>query len=73
LLADDAEHQLRVVLEEQDGSGEDVRSDQPMGAAFETRTFAPRSVKTTFYTVGTDVPFRWENTDVPVEARPESA
>lgn len=71
--ADDAAPQLLVVLEQQDGSGEDVRSDQPLGAAFETRTFALRSVKTTFYTVGTDVPFRWEKTDVSVKASPQSA
>ena len=61
LLADEAEYQLRVVLEQPDGSGEDVRSDQPLGAAFETRVFALRSVKTTFYAVGnsgTSVPFR---------------
>jgi CRISPR system Cascade subunit CasD len=56
---EDTAHRLLVVLEQPDGSGEDVRPDQPVGAAFETRTFALRSVKTTFYTVGTDVPFRW--------------
>ncbi len=72
LLAN-GEHDLLVVLEQQDGSGEDVRSDQPVGAAYETRAFALRALKTTFYAVGTDVPFRWEETDVSLEAGPESA
>ncbi len=44
---------LRVVLE--DDAGEAVRYDQPVGAAFADRTFAPRRTRTAFLTVGTDV------------------
>lgn len=44
---------LRVVLE--DSSGEAVRYDQPVGAAFADRTFAPRRTRTAFLTVGIDV------------------
>jgi hypothetical protein len=72
-LAETAEGRLRVILEQPDGSGEDVRSDQPLGAAFQARLFSLRSVTTRFYTVGTDVPFRREKADVPLEAHPESA
>ena len=44
---------LRVVLE--DTAGESVRYDQPVGAAFASRTFAPRRTRTTFLTAGRDV------------------
>ena len=67
------DRRLRVVLEQQDGSGEDVRSDQPLGRAFQTRSFALRSVTTTFFELRTEIPLRWEMADVPVETRPESA
>jgi CRISPR system Cascade subunit CasD len=73
LVAETDGHRLRVVLEQQDGSGEDVRADQPLGAAFATRAFGLRSVTTTFYTVGTEVPLLGEDADVPVQADPESA
>lgn len=67
------DHRLRVVLEVPDGSGENVRSDQPVGAAFETRIFALRSLTTTFFEVGREVRLREDNVDVPIETDPQSS
>lgn len=53
---------LRLVLETPDGSGPEVRQDQPVGAAFHTRRFALRHTRTRFVTVGTDVPIADEET-----------
>lgn len=39
---------LRLVLEDDAGTGGDVRYDQPVGAAFADRRFLPRRVVTTF-------------------------
>lgn len=44
---------LRVVLEDPDGDA--IRYDQPVGAAYRDRTFAPRRTRTIFITPGTDV------------------
>lgn len=53
---------LRVVLESPDGA--EVRQDQPEpGPAFLHRRFMPRSVLTTFWGIGTDVPIAQEGTD----------
>lgn len=53
---------LRVVLESPDGP--EARQDQPEpGPAFLHRRFMPRSVRTTFWTVGTDVPIAPEDAD----------
>ncbi|MCL4466181.1 MAG: type I-E CRISPR-associated protein Cas5/CasD [Chloroflexi bacterium] len=48
--------QLRFVLEDPDGP--EVRHDQPYGAAFQDRTFAPRNVRTDFWDLGREVPIR---------------
>jgi CRISPR system Cascade subunit CasD len=45
---------LRVVLEDPEGA--EVRSDQPVGVAFETRRFTLRRVRTVFWEVGYQVP-----------------
>lgn len=44
---------LRLVLEDPAGASE--RRDQPVGAAFARREFAPRRTRTTFVSLGTDV------------------
>ena len=50
---------LRLVLETSDGTGSEVRMDQPdQGAAFEHRRFLPRRVETDFLTLDGDVPVR---------------
>jgi CRISPR system Cascade subunit CasD len=49
---------LRLVLETAWGIGEDVRRDQPVGAAFLDRRFALRSVTTRFRKLGSEVPLR---------------
>jgi len=51
---------LRLVLEVAASAGEDVRRDQPLGAAFQDRRFALRHVVTTFVQLGGDVPVREE-------------
>jgi len=52
---------LRFVLETDYGVGPETRQDQPEGAAFSTRRFLPRSVKTIFKDLGQVVPVRKEN------------
>ncbi|MER3437013.1 MAG: type I-E CRISPR-associated protein Cas5/CasD [Chloroflexota bacterium] len=53
---------LRVVLERPDGP--EVRQDQPEpGPAFLHRRFMPRTVVTTFWKIGSDVPIAEEVTD----------
>jgi CRISPR system Cascade subunit CasD len=47
------EGRVRLVLEHP--AGEVVRRDQPVGAAFATRVFAPRRARTAFLRVGEDV------------------
>lgn len=47
---------LRVVFE--DPQGAELRCDQPVGAAFLTRRFVPRSVRTDFLSLGAVVPVR---------------
>lgn len=50
---------LRAVLETAIGVGEEVRCDQPVGAAFEyPRKFTLRHITTTFWGLGDDVPIR---------------
>lgn len=61
--------QLRFVIECAPGASNEVRTDQPIGAAFATRIFAPRYVQTLFRDLGTHVPLRKE-THVPVTADP---
>ncbi len=51
---------LRLVLETDYGVGPETRNDQPEGAAFDTRSFLPRSVKTTLRDLGTEIPIREE-------------
>ena len=51
---------LRLVLETAGDRGEDVRRDQPVGAAFLDRRFAPRYVTTKFLKLGDEVPLREE-------------
>ncbi len=54
---------LRVVLETQFGVGEEVRCDQPIGAAFQyPRKFMLRHVTTQFWGLGKVVPLREEET-----------
>lgn len=74
-LIGELDSRLRLVIEAQDGAGEEVRMDQPVGAAFQARTFRLRAVTTMFCSLGTqpeDVPFRWEEADVPIQTGPES-
>lgn len=52
--------ELRLVLETEANDGEDMRSDQPVGAAFVQRRFAVRYVTTRFLSLGADVPIRSE-------------
>jgi len=52
---------LRFVLETDYRVGPETRCDQPEGAAFLTRRFSPRSVKTIFKDLGSDVPIRKED------------
>jgi CRISPR system Cascade subunit CasD len=59
---------LRVVLEQPAGSGGEARMDQPAGAAFRTRSFGPRYIRTEFFAMGTDVPVRSD--DVSVTSHP---
>lgn len=47
---------LRLVLEVPAGSGDGVRQDQPVGAAFAERSFALRSTLTSYLALGVDVP-----------------
>lgn len=47
------ERHLRVVIE--DPTGPNIRRDQPVGAAFRDRTFAPRATRTRLLLVGQDV------------------
>lgn len=49
---------LRLALEVSAGTGEEVRRDQPVGAAFHLRRFAPREITTKFLVLGSDVPLR---------------
>lgn len=46
---------LRLVLESTADEGEEVRSDQPVGAAYADRRFVLRHVRTAFLTVGKEV------------------
>lgn len=58
---------LRAVIEPANGIGEHQRNDQPVGAAFSTRSFMPRVITTVFWQLGTDVPLReGVVTDVPL-------
>ncbi len=59
---------LRFVLETDYGVGPETRYDQPEGAAFSTRRFLPRSVKTDFKDLGDEVPIRKEVPHVPLPA-----
>lgn len=52
---------LRLVLETEYRVGPETRCDQPEGAAFLTRRFSPRSVKTIFKNLGSQVPIRKED------------
>jgi len=61
--------QLRFVIECTPGASNEVRTDQPIGAAFATRIFAPRYVQTLFRDLGTHVPLR-EESHVPVTTDP---
>lgn len=47
---------LRLLLETDAASGEEVRMDQPAGAAFRDRRFVIRHVTTTLLALGVDVP-----------------
>jgi len=51
---------LRLVLQTDAASGAEVRADQPVGAAFRDRRFAPRHVETRFCDLGAEVPVREE-------------
>ncbi|MBI4320953.1 MAG: type I-E CRISPR-associated protein Cas5/CasD [Chloroflexi bacterium] len=51
---------LRFVWETDDAAGEEVRRDQPVGAAFLQRSFTLRHVRTTFEELGGVVPLREE-------------
>lgn len=63
---------LRLVLEEGDRSqGGDVRRDQPIGAAFATRTFGLRTVDTTFLEKDEITRRQEETDDVPIASRAE--
>ena len=62
--------QLRLVLECTSDESTEARNDQPYGAAFLARTFAPRYVMTTFRTLGTEIPLR-EDEHVPVSPDPQ--
>ena len=53
--------QLRLVLEVDRGQAGDARHDQPVGAAFQDRTFATRYTSTTFPALGKQVPVRGES------------
>lgn len=57
-------HRLRLVLEVSPEAATGIRRDQPVGAAFATRTFALRSIATAFVE---PLPLR-EDADVPVSA-----
>jgi CRISPR system Cascade subunit CasD len=57
---------LRVVLETPDGSGETTKLDQPLGAAFQTRTFGPRRTTTLYLGINQDVPLRRVDDHVPL-------
>lgn len=59
---------LRFVLETDYGVGSETRHDQPEGAAFSTRRFLPRSVKTTFKDLEREIPLRKEVPHVPLPA-----
>jgi len=62
--------QLRLVLEADPRTGAEIRADRPIGAAFETRRFATRYVRTVF----TSVLVRKEAShDVSVSAPAQSA
>lgn len=52
--------QLRVVMEADAAMAGDVRQDQPVGAAFQHRRFAPRYTITTFLSLVSEVPIRKE-------------
>ncbi len=52
---------LRFVIEGGPGESNEARMDQPRGAAFQDRSFAPRYVITTFKGLGTEVPHRRDN------------
>jgi CRISPR system Cascade subunit CasD len=54
---------LRLVLETDAVDGAEVRRDQPVGAAFQDRTFANRLVVTTFRRLGDEVPVRRDSAD----------
>lgn len=60
--------QLRAVLEAAPGTGEAVRMDQPVGAAYQDRSFAPREIVTQFWVLGTDVPLRQEDAHASVSS-----
>lgn len=49
---------LRLVLQADHTTGEDVRRDQPLGAAFLDRRFGLRYVRTEFLRLGEQVPIR---------------
>jgi hypothetical protein len=55
---------LRAVLEQPAGAGGEARMDQPIGAAFRTRAFGPRYVRTEFFAMGTAVPVRSDDVSV---------
>ncbi len=50
----EGDERVRLVIEDPE-AGEIVRRDQPLGAAFATRTFAPRRARTAFLRLGEDV------------------
>jgi CRISPR system Cascade subunit CasD len=53
-------HGIRLALESNDPDVGDVRTDQPVGAAFQDRVFAQRFVETRFATLGHEIPIREE-------------
>jgi CRISPR system Cascade subunit CasD len=55
---------LRFVMETTYGAGPETQYDQPEGAAFSTRRFIPRSVKTIFRDLGHEIPIRKETPHV---------
>ena len=64
----DRPERLRCVIECEPGTSGEVRQDQPVGAAFATRTFVPRYVRTSFLELAT-IPLRSES-DVSFPADP---
>jgi CRISPR system Cascade subunit CasD len=53
-------HWVRLALESDDPDVGDVRTDQPVGAAFQDRVFAQRFVETRFAALGYEIPIREE-------------